>query len=437
MRICLVLYDIQEFGGLEQYAGVLAEGLKQFGHEVSVISTAWVQPDNQYLKRLHKNGISIVQLPKWISLPASDWQTKEKILAAIMRLLSPIVYLLGIFLLLFKRRSWRQSLISSNGWLHGLLLDHLIAPDRRKLFTRILLNWWRIRWHPDILHIQGYTTNLLFVIEWAYCKKMPVVYEEHQTPDPQFNWWKDFQKTINKSAVVVAVSEKSAEALRTVCGVTQPIVVRAPLMVDPVVSGWEKDNKSIYRYGPVSVTTVARLYVTKGLTYLLEAIAQVKKKHPETQFRVHGDGPLRQELLEYARQLGLDGNQIFVGAFTHDELPQIMSKTDIFAMASILEGQPLAVVEAMAYGCPIVTTSVGGIPELIDDGINGLLCEPRDPNCLAQKINTLIEDPELRAKLGSAARKSYEQGPYQPASLSEHFVSIYNEARQQQFMRKS
>ena len=106
-------------------------------------------------------------------------------------------------------------------------------------------------------------------------------------------------------------------------------------------------------------------------------------------------------------------------------------------LASILEGQPLAVVEAMAYGCPIVTTSVGGIPELIEDGINGLLCEPRDPNSLALKINTLIEDPELRARLGLAARKSYEQGPYQPASLSEHFGSIYNDALQQQFIRES
>jgi len=432
MRICMVLYDMQEFGGLEEYAINLAIGIQQLDHQVSVLLSAWVPPNNQYLSRLRKNGVPVVQLPKWLSLPASDWKTKDKILATVMRFASPVIYLLGIFLFLLKSRSWRQSLISARGWLHGQLQDRLIGPDRRKPLARLLLNWWMIRWRPDLLHIQGYTTNLLFVIEWAYGKKVPVVYEEHQTPDSQFSWWKDFQQTINKSAVVVAVSEKSAEALRTVCRVTKPIVVSGPPVPDPAASGWQKAIKPRQCDEPVSVTTVARLYVTKGLTYLLEAIAQIKKTHPATQFRVYGDGPLRQELLVYAHQLGLDGSQIFVGAFTHHELAHIMSETDIFAMSSILEGQPLAVVEAMAYGCPIVTTSVGGIPELIEDGINGLLCEPRDSEGLAQKIRALIEDPTLRFRLGQAARKSYEQGPFQPASVCEHFVSIYKGALQQQ-----
>jgi glycosyltransferase involved in cell wall biosynthesis len=432
MRICMVLYDMQEFGGLEEYAINLAIGLQKLDHQVSVLSSAWIPPNNQYLNRLRKNGVPVVQLPKWLSLPASDWKTKEKILATVMRFASPIIYLLGSVLYLLKRRSWLQSLLSARGWLHGQLQDRLIGPDRRRPLARLLLNWWRIRWSPDLLHIQGYTTNLLFVIEWAYGKKVPVVYEEHQTPDSQFSWWKDFQQTINKSAVVVAVSEKSAQALRTVCGVTKPIVVRAPLMPDPAASGWQKEIKPRQCDEPVSVTTVARLYVTKGLIYLLEAIAQIKKTHPATKFRVYGDGPLRQELLAYAHQLGLDGNQIFVGAFTHYELAHIMSETDIFAMSSILEGQPLAVVEAMAYGCPIVTTSVGGIPELIEDGINGLLCEPRDSEGLAQKIRALIEDPALRFRLGQTARQSYEQGPFQPASVSAHFVSIYKGVLQQQ-----
>jgi glycosyltransferase involved in cell wall biosynthesis len=141
--------------------------------------------------------------------------------------------------------------------------------------------------------------------------------------------------------------------------------------------------------------------------------------------------PLRQELLAYAGQLGLDGNAIFVGAFTHrEELSRIMAETDIFVMSSILEGQPLGVVEAMAYGCPIVATSVGGIPELIEDGVNGLLAMPRDSASLAEKICTMIEDAALRLRLGRAARRSYERGQFQPESLCDHLVSIYREALQ-------
>ena len=176
---------------------------------------------------------------------------------------------------------------------------------------------------------------------------------------------------------------------------------------------------------------MARLVVPKGLKYLLEAIVQVKALHPHTQFPVHGAGPLRQELLAYTDELGLDGKQIFVGAFNHQELGSIMSKTDLFVMSSFLEGQPLAIVEAMAYACPIVTTSVGGVAELIEDEVNGLLCEPGDPGCLAQKICALIQDPVLRKRLGEAARKSYVQGPYQPAAVAGQSLLLYQDVLRQ------
>ena len=452
----MVLYDPQEIGGLEEYATTLAIGLQQRGHQVSVLSTTWAPPDNQYLRRLREHEVTVVQTPKWLSRPASHWPTKKKVLAAVMGLAGPLIYLLagGLFLrrrlrrAQSSRRAWGQALTSAHGWLRGQLLVRFIGPDRGKPLARLLLNWWRLRWRPDLLHIQGYTSNLLFAIDWAYAKKIPVVYEEHQTPDAQFDWWQDFQQSINKAATVVAVSEKSAQALRAVCGVTRPIVVRSPLLPDPipfplrgrsplrglrsgdvpVASGWRKNGRPRPSDEPVRVTTVARLYVTKGLAYLLEAIAQVKATHPAVQFRVYGDGSLRQQLLAYAGQLGLDGKAIFVGPFTSREaLSQIMAQTDIFVMSSILEGQPLGVVEAMAYGCPIVTTSVGGIPELIEDGVNGLLCQPKDPACLAHKIRLLIEDPALRSRLGRAARHSSKQGPFQPAAVCDHFISIYHE----------
>lgn len=422
----MVLYDPQEFGGLEEYATTLAVGLHRLGHHVSVLSATWVPLENQYVRRLRENGVTVAQVPKWLSYPASNWSAKEEILRRIMWLSGPLIYLLGAILFV-KRHSWRQSLTSARNWVRGLWMDRLIGPDRRKPLARLLLNWWRFRWHPDVLHIQGYTSTLLFVIEWAYAKRIPVVYEEHQTPDTQFDWWQDFHHSINKASVVVAVSETSAQALRSVCQVTQPIVVRGPLLPDPIAQGWQKVGKPPPHDTPIRVTTVARLVEPKGLTYLLDAIPMVKANHPTTVFHVYGEGPLRSELLAYASKLGLDGSSIFVGAFTHrEELAHIMAETDIFVMSSILEGQPLSIVEAMAYGCPIVTTCVGGIPEIIKDGVNGLLCPPRGPACLAEKIGALIEDPSLRMELGQAARKSYEASPIQPESVCREFVSVYD-----------
>ncbi|MDL1909446.1 glycosyltransferase family 4 protein [Chloroflexi bacterium CFX6] len=427
MKILMVSYDMQDFGGLEEYAVNLAIGLKGQGQEVSWLSAARVSPDNQYARRLGAADIPLVQPPAWISKPASDWDTKERILRNLMLILSPLTFFLALGLSVLKTRPPRQSLTSAHNWLKGKLMDNLIGRDYRKFLGRLLLDWWNFRWRPELLHIQGYTTTLLFVIDWARARGIPVAYEEHQTPDPQFNWWKGFENTINKASRVIAVSEKSAQGLREVCKVTRPIVVRHPLLSDPFSSGWQREYN--HKSGkPFIVTTVARLYVTKGITHLLDAAAIVKRTHPNAEFKVYGEGELRGELLAKAESLGLDGERIFVGAFTNrEELSRIMAETDVFLLPSILEGQPLVIVEAMAYGCPIVSTNVGGVPELITDGVNGLLCPPEDPGCLAEKIELLIGNAALRERLGRAARNFYENSPFEAKAAAKFFASVYGE----------
>ena len=440
MKICMVVYSLEEFGGLEEIVATLTIGLQQQGHQTSVLSTGWASPDNQYVRQLREHQIPLVQLPQWLSYAVSHWPTKEKLLARVMWLLSPLVYLLAGLLFLSKHGDWSQARASAHGWLRGQMMRRIIGPDRRQPFVRLLLRWWQFRWRPDVLHVQNfqsYTNSLFFVIDWAAAHKIPVVYEEHQTPDPQFDWWQGVQTTINKASIVVAVSEKSAQALRTVGGVTQPIVVANPIVTDPQrlkppAQAKRRQPTESVDDQPLLVTTIARLYVMKGLPYLLEAIAQIKLTHPTVQLRVYGDGPLQAELLAQASQLGLDGEKIFVGRFTRQALPAIMAQTDIFVLPSILEGLPLSVIEAMAYACPIVATAVGGIPELIADGVNGLLCQPADPVDLAQKIQTLIEEPTLRVRLGDTARQAYEQGPFQSAAVCDHFNWIYEQVVGQQ-----
>jgi len=428
MKILMVSYDMQDFGGLEEYAINLAIGLKQQGQDVSYMSMAWVNPDNQYTCRLKDSNIPLVQPPEWISKPASDWDTKERILRGMMLVLTPLTLVIGLGVSILKRRPLKQDWTSAYNWLKGKLMDGFIGPDYRKSLGCVLLNWWNFRWHPEIFHIQGYTTTLLFVIDWAHAKGIPVAYEEHQTPDPQFNWWKGFENTINKADRVIAVSEKSADGLREVCKVTRPIVVRSPLLSDPFSSSGFQKNYNHKDGKPFTITTVARLYVTKGLTYLLDTAALVKKTHPQVEFKVYGEGELHGELLAKAKKLGLDGKDIFMGAFTsREELTCIMARTDIFLLSSILEGQPLVVVEAMAYGCPIVSTNVGGIPELITDGVNGLLCPSEKPECLADKIKSLVEDSTARERLGRAARRFYENSPFEAKAAASFFISRYGE----------
>jgi len=428
MKIGMISYDMQDFGGLEEYAVNLAIALKTQGNDVNYLSCAWVAPENQYARRLKANDVPLIQPPKWISDLASNWSTKEKVLRWVMIVLSPLTFVLGVVLSLFKHRPFKEAWTSAYNFLKGKIMSATLGQDDRPRVGRWLLNRWRSNWRPDILHIQGYTTTLLFAIEWAHSSGLTVMYEEHQTPDPQFNWWKGFESKINLADRVIAVSEKSAEGLRDVCKVTRPIVVRGPLLSDPFDGKWQREYAQPSSR-PFTITTLARLYVTKGLTYLLDTAALVKQKYPNVQFKVYGEGELRDELLAKADSLGLNGKSIFCGAFSgREELTRIMSNTDVFLLSSILEGQPLVVVEAMAYGCPIVSTNVGGIPELIHDGVNGLLCPPEKPECLAEKIVRLVEDAELRKRVGHAAREFYTQSPFEAKVAGKEFVKIYNEA---------
>ncbi|HSQ38897.1 MAG TPA: glycosyltransferase family 4 protein [Anaerolineales bacterium] len=131
----------------------------------------------------------------------------------------------------------------------------------------------------------------------------------------------------------------------------------------------------------------------------------------------------------------MDGKSIFVGAFTsREELTRIMDGTDIFLLSSILEGQPLVIVEAMAYGCPIISTNVGGIPELITDGVNGFLCPPEIPQCLAEKIRLLVDDPSMREHLGRAARKFYENSPFEAKAAAKFFIEVYGKVLEERKM---
>ncbi|MBN1259041.1 MAG: glycosyltransferase, partial [Anaerolineae bacterium] len=176
----------------------------------------------------------------------------------------------------------------------------------------------------------------------------------------------------------------------------------------------------------LTLITAARLAPYKGLDYLLEAFAQLRVAHPDVHLKIYGDGPLRVELLSHAQRLGLDGDAIFVGTFERDALTEVLLQADIFVLPSAgREALPAALIEALAHGRPIVATTVGGVPDLIDEGVSGLLCAPADATCLARKLSSLIEDFALRVRLGQAARQAYEAGPFHADAVCEQHLSVY------------
>jgi len=168
----------------------------------------------------------------------------------------------------------------------------------------------------------------------------------------------------------------------------------------------KKKELGLDPYAPV-VGTAGRLIPSKGISYFIEAAAEIKKKFPRTQFVVLGDGPERARLESRARALSLYPNIKFLGYRRdfHGILPVI----NIFVMPSLTEGQSIAVLEAMAARRPIVAFAVGGIPEIISHNRTGILVPHIDSLSLASAVIELMENPFKAEMLGNNARDLIEE----------------------------
>ena len=145
------------------------------------------------------------------------------------------------------------------------------------------------------------------------------------------------------------------------------------------------------------IGAVARLAPQKGLDCFLRAAALVAQHYPEATFPIIGDGPLRASLVALADELGLADRVSFLG-YRADAVA-LMRAMDIFVLASTHETFGLTVAEALAQEVPVVAADVGGIPEIVEDGVSGLLASPGDPGDFADKTLRLLADPALARQL--------------------------------------
>ncbi len=151
------------------------------------------------------------------------------------------------------------------------------------------------------------------------------------------------------------------------------------------------------------VAVLSRLNPLKGIEYFLEAAAIVSCRFDEARFLVIGDGACRAELERYTARLGLDRRVVFTG-FRLD-VPQLLPDIAVSVLPSLSEATSNALLESMASGVPVVATRVGGNPEVVEDGVTGLLVAPRDPAALACAICQLLENRALASKLGAAGKR--------------------------------
>jgi glycosyltransferase involved in cell wall biosynthesis len=161
----------------------------------------------------------------------------------------------------------------------------------------------------------------------------------------------------------------------------------------------------------VVIGTAARISPEKGLTHLIDAFARLRTKYgKKVRLHIAGDttplpgGAERRALEEQARRLGISEAVEFSGWVAHDDLPGFLQSLDVFVLPSVYEGFGVAAVEASAVGLPVVATNVYGLPDVVRDGVTGILVPPKEPSLLAEAIGALVEDAALRQRMGRAGR---------------------------------
>jgi glycosyltransferase involved in cell wall biosynthesis len=170
---------------------------------------------------------------------------------------------------------------------------------------------------------------------------------------------------------------------------------------------------------------IGRLSEQKAQHYLVEAIKYLVRKYPQIKLILVGDGELRPQLERQVCQHGLLSHVLLLGE--RDDIADLLSIFDVYAMSSLWEGVGRALTEAMYWGLPIVATPVNGVKELIHHEVTGLLTPPRDPDALATSIHRLVADVDLAQHLGSNARRRAEElmgGDRMVKAIEEVYASL-------------
>jgi colanic acid/amylovoran biosynthesis glycosyltransferase len=236
-----------------------------------------------------------------------------------------------------------------------------------------------------------------------------------------------YDSLFEKGNLFLCVSEQIKKMLiKLGCDERKIVVHRSGVQLtrlNPRLRKPKSDNK-------VRLLTIARLVEKKGIEYGIQAVAKVLKNHPEIEYRIAGDGHLKSNILRLIEELKVSDNVKLLGWQHQEQIIEILQVTDILLAPSLTsqsgdrEGIPGAIVEALAWGLPVLSTRHSGIPEVIEDGESGLLVPEGDTDALAEKLDYLIEHSELWPEMGRKGRK-YVEEHYDIDKLNDRLVEIY------------
>ncbi|MDD5638552.1 MAG: glycosyltransferase [Candidatus Pacebacteria bacterium] len=264
-------------------------------------------------------------------------------------------------------------------------------------------------WKPDIIHAHVYSAGLPAVI-LGRIYKIPVVLTEHFTAFPR----RTLSRTeilkarfaMARAKIILPVSKDLEESIKSY-GIKNNFEV-VPNVVNTKIfypSSNKQENEKNYKK---RMLLVALLDPKKGISFLLEAIAKISKKRQDFVLDIVGDGPNRKEYEDLSQKLGIQNLVKFHGLKSKEEIAEFMRNCDFFVLPSLWENLPCVLIEAMASGLPIIATTVGGIPEIINEE-RGILIPPKNVDVLVKAIDYMLDHYQdyLPEKISQYAKENF------------------------------
>jgi glycosyltransferase involved in cell wall biosynthesis len=390
-----VAFRVELWRGARHWAGVsMVEGLARAGHRVVL----FIRPDwlrNPIFAHLRGLGVEVRH-------PGHTFVG----LSVTYRKVTKVIQILA-------RSIWRRQ---------------PFAVSRRELIVRDgreLEYWWLRRQlakaarlgRPHVVHAFGATKWTATGVEWAAAQRVPIVYTEtQQVGEPEYT--SILESFVHRCTAITIHGSRILEGFRRI-GYTGPYKVVPFGIPSPDASPAGGANN-----GRVVIGSASRYDPDKGLGFLIDAFSTVQRQFPDVRLVLAGEGPERERFRGQVASLGLERAVDIREPYDLEHgLPRFMSDIDIYCLPSLREGQPVSIIEAMAFGKPVVASDVGSVAELLDGDV-GIVSPAGDSASLATALRRLVEDPELRSAMGRRARERYIDR-HRSETVADAYLELY------------
>lgn len=234
-----------------------------------------------------------------------------------------------------------------------------------------------------------------------------------------------FVSTYNKADAFIVLASDFKKKLQK-WGFRHPIYVETTPVDDTLLDGFSIENRiaRIDSEKEIQILFLARIEKTKGICETIKAVQKLSEAHPNLHLAVAGDGNFMDTARQLTSKVGLGNKVSFLGYVRGENKKGVFLNSDIYVFPTYGEGMPTSVLEAMAFGLPVITRPVGGLKDFFIDGEHGFMTESKDPKVIASLIEKLILDKELRKKMSISVHE-YAKERFMASEVAKRLEDIY------------